>query len=248
MDLLKEKYQIKFIEKFAPLISKLSINSASSCMLILKAVSSNFYETDLANLVNKIEKNLFNNDFVPCFEDTKSVQSFHNHSDFEWDWFIYYYSRLPILMRYNTFRHKGKKCRFDFDEIEFISTHILNHWYARYEKDGLCKGLLSKAVKSYFFTQNNICRWYVSKKKKDDYLYDSNWLWESFNKNYSMIISGTSSNVVDLVCDVFNGSFPMYWNCISEYYVKQMIYAAQLGYFIGDSDIKEIIKRGQESS
>ena len=258
--LLKNKYREAFIWAFASLITIMSRNSVFSCKIIWDCVKNKFYNADLGNTVNKIEKNLKNDNFVQSF-DGFNVEKNENDILFEREWFTYYFSRLPILMQYNRFIHEGKRKKFDFEEVEIISKGVLGYWYNS-QKDYIKVGekVLDKPTNSFFDTQKNLCKFYISKKKREDFVYDDSWLWPCFNelyrlwpRNYDEVYQKIRSesqyqgeivtcNIINLALDILSGSFPMYWNTLSSHYVEQMIFAAQMGYFIGDLDTEELVR------
>jgi hypothetical protein len=85
---------------------------------------------------------------------------------------------------------------------------------------------------------SRLARWYVRSRTRDDEVYSINWLWDTLGSTFPDLLEAT--NISSITCHVIESSFPMYWDSFQESYRNSMFYYANMGWFVGDSDIDEV--------
>lgn len=188
-------------------IITLSSNSASSILLVFDTIGKNFYQINASILINEIEYNLMNPDFLQKIEPFISDELKFMIEQEEWtllrtSFFNYYYSRLPVLLKARV----DGKC-LSKTEIELISRICFLAW-----EEVTPNYLKKKAFKSYWYEFEKSMKWYVRKQKRDNMVYANDWLWSEIELLFPHFLIDSNTN--NFTVEVLNSCFPMFWNTL----------------------------------
>jgi hypothetical protein len=236
--LFKPSYLDKFAAGLAEAMLIYSRNAATSILLIGEVVRSNFYKSDIGSVVNAIQSNLHDKEFLEAIVATLP-QEFnqqlrgHNYETLKCRFFDYYWSRLPVLLKCNCVIHHGKRLRPSQEEIEVVVRACFNLW-ADVQPD---------LAKDYVFSGDfmrfeKMTRWYVRSKTRDGEVYSIEWLWRSLHDFHPHLCE--DNNVGNITTHVLESCFPMFWDSFAGHYRRSLFYYANLGWFVGDLGTEDL--------
>ena len=235
--LFKEKYFVKFKHGITSSIDRFSLNSATSILVIWDAVRSHFYDMDMGNLVNLIEKQLPAADLLATlpFQTSPDTQSCFGNTCFRLlaaNFYQYFLTRLPVLFRCNRLIHKGRKRIPSKKERNDIIHLCLTEYSGKY------RDLNFPLSPDEHLRFARLARWYVRSRTRDDEVYSVQWLWDTLEATFPDLLKG--NNISSITSHVIESCFPMYWDSFQESYRNSMLFYANMGWFVGDSDIDDI--------
>jgi hypothetical protein len=217
-----------------------SRNSAMTILLILNVVRTKFYQVDLEQLVNRAQEHLHDIHFidrvvVPLVGES-STQSLQPAFDqLACRFFDYYWSRLPVLVAGNRVQHKG---RLSHHETEVLSKRCFAAW--------LRQGFLG--ADEFAFSGDcsrfeRLTKWFIKSTTREDRIYNQDWLRQSLDKMEAL--NAGEGNVRSVVTHVVESYFPMFWNTFVARYRESLFYCANLGWFVGDLDTDELVRKNR---
>ena len=144
------------------------------------------------------------------------------------------------MLKWNRVIHHGKRLKPTDLEIEVVAKACYRRWEETY----------STLVKEFAFSGeyeqfDRLTKWYVRSKHRDDRVYSIDWLWTVLRDRYPTFCR--DANVGNITTYVVESSFPMFWDTLRAHYLKSLFYYANMGWFVGDLDTKELGRRLADS-
>lgn len=241
--LFKKKYFQQIARGIAEDTLKISQNSSLIILILADIIAYPFSNIDAIKVSNFLEKKLVASDLIaeldlPLSVDFKKNIESPNFQELVAKFFDYYHSRLPVFKKIKITHRNGKKYLSD-EELDQISHECFLLWAASYPE----------LIDQYKFSGDyskikKLTKWYVRHKTLDDEVYNIEWLWETLENLYPEHILLADKNMKNFTFfKVIEACFPMFWNVYIEHYKKGILLTAALGWFEGDSDTDELLKR-----
>ncbi len=248
--LYKPKYLKSVLNSIADTILDFSISSVEAIFTIYDSISTKYNEINLDELLRGINYSLSSGEplrlhLPKTFEYSdvffRLIEG-ENYQLFVTRFFDYYYSRLIVLLKISIY-HKGKRLRPSKIEVDLFRRSCLCKW----------RETFPELANSYEFTNDEwkfllLTRFFISSKKRDDMVYDSEWLFKFLEEYYPMLVYG--GNYGKLTGIVIDGQFSIFFDSLQRYYNYLVYYWANFGWFVGDLDSNErieILKKRNEN-
>lgn len=233
--LFKDNKREQFAMGLAEEVVRLSCNSGHALFILWDAIAHNFYKIDLKNLVDLIEYNLSQENFPDAFKKFSGAtfskyKESQQHYQLSCSFYDYYFSRLPVLFS-KKINHRGQKLRLHKREKEYLSRKCFIEWKCSFPKSITENYTFSGQYREF----SRINRFYNSRKKIDDKVYDMKWIESAIDKFIPDIY--TNNNTWELFYLVLESSFPMFWDKLQSRYGYSMMASGTMGSFSGDEEL-----------